>query len=156
MPRRGVRALELRVDPTEKVHALRSNIDFAFVPCAVEAAELRVHDELLRGLCGQVAITAREVDAADAKFSDLTMEQWSERADLEDDVGDVGERRAEGDRLSPPQILPACVGARLRRAVRVDDLAPTPRPRLYERVGKGFTCRHDVAAQGIWKIHLWS
>jgi hypothetical protein len=93
---------ELRVDPTQEVHALRSNVDFAFVPGAVEAAELRMRNELLRGLLRQVAIAAREVDAADAKLSDLAVEQRSELADLEDDVGDVGERRAEGDRLSRP------------------------------------------------------
>jgi hypothetical protein len=41
--------LELRVDSAEEVHALCLDVDFAFVPGAVEAAELRVRYELLGG-----------------------------------------------------------------------------------------------------------
>src|SRR6478736_1032940 len=52
---------ELRVDPAEEVHALRLNVDLALVPGAVEAAELRVRDELLSGLPRQVAVAARNV-----------------------------------------------------------------------------------------------
>ena len=57
---------ELRVDSAEEVHALRSDVDLAFVPSAVQAAELRVRDELLGGLLRQVAVAARNVDPADA------------------------------------------------------------------------------------------
>ena len=39
--------LELRVDSAEEVDALCLDVDLAFVPGAVEAAELRVRDELL-------------------------------------------------------------------------------------------------------------
>ena len=72
-PQRDVRALSLRVDPAEEVHALRLNVDLALVPGAVEAAELRVRDELLGGLPRQVAVTPGNVDAADAE---LPLSPW--------------------------------------------------------------------------------
>ena len=37
---------ELRVEAAEEVHALCLNVDFAFIAGAVEAAELRMRDEL--------------------------------------------------------------------------------------------------------------
>ena len=114
---------ELRVDSTEEVHALRLNVDFAFVPGAVEATELRVRDELLGGLLRQVAVAACNVDAADTELSDLPVEQWLEFVDLKDDVGDVGEWRANCDGLPRPQALAARVAARLCGTVGVDDLA---------------------------------
>src|SRR5271169_1157174 len=70
--------------------------------------------------------------------------QWAEL--VEDDIGDVGERRADGDGLPRPQTLAARVGARLGGAVGVDDLPSAPGPGLHERVGEGFARRHDVAA----------
>ncbi|MGB8070553.1 MAG: hypothetical protein WCF38_23155, partial [Pseudolabrys sp.] len=98
---------ELRVDPAEEVHALRLNVDLALVPGAVEAAELRVRDELLGGLPRQVAVTPGNVDAADAELSNFPVGQRFELIDLEDDVGDIGERRADGDGLTRPQALAA-------------------------------------------------
>src|SRR6516164_11141471 len=83
---------ELHVDSAEKVHALRLDVDFAFVPGAVEAAELRVRDELLGGLLRQVAVSARHVHPSDAELSNLPVGQWAELIDLEDDIGDVGKR----------------------------------------------------------------
>src|SRR5262245_30015154 len=138
--------LELRVDPAEEVHALCLDIDFAFVPGAVEAAELRVRYELLGGLLRQVSVAARNVHPADAEFSNLPVRQWTELIDLEDDIGDVGKRRADGDGLPRPQTLAARVGACLRRAVGVDDLPSTPGPGLHERAGESFPRRHNVAA----------
>ena len=103
-------------------------------------------DELLGGLLRQVAVPARDMDPADAEFANLSVRQWSELLDLEDDVGDVGERRADGDGLARPQTLAARVGARLRWPVGVDDLPPAASPRLHERARKSFARRHDVAA----------
>ena len=128
--------LELRVDSAEEVHALRPDVDFAFIPGAEEAAEPRVRDELLGGLLRQIAVSPRNVYATDAKLADLPVGQWAELVDLEDDVGDVGEGRAYGDGLPRPQALAACVGARLCRAVGVDDLPSATRPGLHERAGK--------------------
>ena len=83
--------LELRVDSAEEVHTLRLDVDLALVSGAVEAAELRMGDELLGGLLRQVAVPARNVHPTDAELSNLAVRQWSELVDLEDDVGDVGE-----------------------------------------------------------------
>ena len=69
---------ELRIDPAEEMHALRLNVDLAFVPGAVEAAELRVRDELLGGLLRQVAVAARNMHAADTELSDFPMGQRAE------------------------------------------------------------------------------
>ena len=96
---------ELRVDPTEEVHALRSNVDLASVAGAVKAAELGVGDKFPCSLLRQVTITAREMNATDTKFSDFAVEQWTELFHAENDVCYVGERRADGDRFSWPQIL---------------------------------------------------
>ncbi len=74
--------------------------------------------------------------------------------DLEDDVGDVGERRADGDGLPRPQALAAGVGARLGGAVGVDDLPSAAGPRLHQRGGEGLARRHDVAAERIGEIQL--
>ena len=82
---------KLRVDSAEEVHALRPDVDFAFVPSAVKAAELRVRDELLGSLFRQVAVPACNVHSPDAELSNLPMGQRLELAGLEDDVGDVGE-----------------------------------------------------------------
>jgi len=68
---------ELRVDPTEEVDSLRSNVDFAFVSGAVEASELRMLDELLSGLLRQVAIPARYVHTTNAELSNLSVWQWA-------------------------------------------------------------------------------
>src|SRR5450631_104144 len=143
---------ELRVDSAEEVHALRSDVDFAFVPGTVEAAELRVRDELLGGLLRQVAVPACNVHPTDTELSSLPMGQWLELVDLEDDVGDVGEWRANCDGFPRPQALAACVAARLCGTVGVDDLASGPGPGLHERAGEGFASRNDVAAQRIGKI----
>jgi len=148
--------LELRVDSAEEVHTLRPDVDPAFVPGAVETPEPRVRDELLSGLLRQVAVAARNVNPTNAKLSDLPVGQRVELADFEDDVGDVGERRADGHGLPRSQALAACVGARLRRAVGVDDLPSTTRPRLHERGGEGFARRNDVAAQRVREIQLGS
>src|SRR5207248_8760747 len=129
--------LELRVDAAEEEDALRLDVDLAFVPGAVEAAELRMRDEFLCGLLRQVAVAARNVHPADAELSDLAVGQWAELVDLENDVGDVGERRADGDGLSGPQALAARVGARLRRPVAIDDLPPAPGPGLHQRGREG-------------------
>src|SRR4029453_4156681 len=74
----------------------------------------------------------------------------------EDDVGDVGERRPDGDGLPRPQTLAAGVGTRLRGAVRVDDLSPAPGPGPPERAWEGFASRHDVAANRIGEVHFGS
>ena len=145
---------ELRIDSAEEVHTLRADVDLAFVPGAVETAELRVGDELLGCLLRQVAVPARHVYSADAELTNLAVGQRAKLVDLEDDVSDVGERRADGDGLPRPQTLAARVGARLCGAVGVDDLPSTPRPGLHERAGKSFARRHDVAAQRIGEIHL--
>src|SRR6516162_4398614 len=145
---------ELRLDSAEKVHALRLDVDFAFVPGAVEAAELRVRDELLGGLLRQVAVSARHLHPSDAELSDLPVRKRAELVGLEDDITDVGEWWADGAGLPRSQTLATGVGARLGRAVCIDDLPSAPGPGLHERAGKGFARRHDVAAQWIWKIHL--
>src|SRR5271169_102655 len=132
---------ELSVDSAEEVHALRLDVDFAFVPGAVEAAELRVSDELLGGLLRQVAVPACYVHPADTELSNLPVGQWLELVDLEDDVGNVGEWRANCDRLPRPQTLVACVAARFCGTVGVNDLASRPGPRLDERTGEGFARR---------------
>src|SRR6516162_6066287 len=82
---------ELRVDSAEKVHALRLDVDFAFVPGAVEAAELRVRDELLGGLRRQVTVSARQLHPSDAELSHLPVGKWAELVGLEDYISDVGE-----------------------------------------------------------------
>ena len=84
--------LELRVNSAEEVNTPRLDVDLALVSRAVEAAELRMGDELLGGLLRLVAIPARDVHPTDAEFANLAMRQWSELVDLEDDVGDVGKR----------------------------------------------------------------
>ena len=145
---------ELRVDAAEEVHAVCLDVDLALVPGAVEAAELRVNNELLRGLLRQVAVAARKVDPADAEFSSLSVRQRAELADFENDISDVGERRPDGDGLVGAQALAARVGARLRGAVGVDDLPSAPSPGLDERVWEGFTGRHNVATQRIGEVHL--
>ena len=127
---------ELRVDSAEEVHALRSDVDFAFVPGAVEAAELRMRDELLGGLLRQVAVPARNVHPTDTELSNLPVGQWAELVDLEDDVGDVGEWRADGDGLPRPQALAARIGARLCGTVGVDDLTSGPGPGSTSALGK--------------------
>src|SRR5947209_3920586 len=137
---------ELRVDSAEEVHALCLDVDLAFVPGAVEAAELRMRNELLRRELRQVAVPAHDVHPADAELSNLAVRQWAQLIDLEDDVSDVGERRADGDGLPWPQTLAAGVGARLGRTVGVDDLASAAGPGLHERAREGFAGRHDVAA----------
>src|SRR6185436_14737016 len=146
---------ELRVDSAEEVYALRLDIDFAFIPRAVEAAEVRMRDEFFDRELRQVAVPARKVHATDAELSNLSVGQWAELVDLEDDVGDVGERRSDGDGLPRPQTLAAGVGARLCGAVGVDDLPSTSGPGLHERAWEDFARRHDVAAQWIGQIHLW-
>ena len=75
-------------------------------------------------------------------------------AGLEDDVGDVRERRADGDGLPRPQALAARVGARLGGSVGVDDLPPAPGPRLHEGGGKGLARRDDEAADRVREIQL--
>src|SRR6516162_2571295 len=82
---------ELRVDSAEKVHALRLDVDFALVPGAVEAAELRVRDKLLGGLLRQVAVSARHLHPSDAKLTDLSVRKWAELVGLEDDISNVRE-----------------------------------------------------------------
>ena len=69
--------LDLRVDSAEEVYALCLDIDFAFIPGAVEAAELRMPDELLGGLLRQVSIATHNVHSADAKLSNLSVGQWA-------------------------------------------------------------------------------
>src|SRR6516225_11719631 len=145
---------ELRVDSAQEVHALRLDVDFAFVPGAVKAAELRMLDEFLGGLLRQIAVPACNVHPTDTELANLPVGQWLELVDLEDDVGDVGEWRANCDGLSRPQALAARVGARLRGTVGVDDLASGPGPRLHKRAGQGFARRDDVAAQRIGKIQF--
>src|SRR5690606_19674258 len=105
--------LELRIDAAEEVHALRVDVDLAAVAGSVESAELRVVDEFLCRLLRQVAVPARGVHAADGEFAPLAVRQRVEATFLEDDVGDVGERRADGDGLARPQALAAGIGARL-------------------------------------------
>jgi hypothetical protein len=68
---------ELRVDSAEEVHALCLDVDFAFVAGPVQAAELRVRDELLGGLFGQFAVPAHNVHPTDAQLSNLPMGQWA-------------------------------------------------------------------------------
>src|SRR4029077_6406136 len=150
--------LELRVNSAEEVNTPRLDVDLALVSRAVEAAELRMGDELLGGLLRLVAIPARDVHPTDAEFANLAMRQWSELVDFEDDVGDVGKRGADVNGLPRPQSLAARVGARLRWAVGVDDLPPATGPRLHERGGKSFARRNDIAAQRIGEIQFggWS
>ena len=138
----------------EEVHALRSDVDFAFVPGAVQAAELRVRDELLDGLLRQVAVPACNVHPTDTELSNLPVGQWLELVRLEDDVGDIGEWRSNCDGLPRPQTLAARVGARLCGSVSVDDLPSAPGPGLHERAGEGFARRNDVAAQRIGQIQF--
>src|SRR3974390_591182 len=138
--------LELRIDPAEEVHALCLDIDFAFVPGAVEAAELRGRDELFGGLLRKVWVAARNVHSADAELSNLPVGQWAELIDLEDDIGDVGKRRADGDGLSWTQTLATRVGACLSWAVGVDNLTSAPGPWLHERAGEGLPGRHNITA----------
>jgi hypothetical protein len=64
---------ELRVDSAEEVYALRLNVDFAFIAGAVEAAELRMRDELFGRELRQVAVPARKVHATDAELSNLSV-----------------------------------------------------------------------------------
>ncbi len=144
--------LELRVDSTEEVHALGSDVDFAFIRSAVEAAELRVRDELLGGLLRQVSVPACDVHPTDTELSNLPVGQWSELVDLEDDVGNVGKWRANGNGLPWAQALAARIGARLCWTIGVDDLASGPGPRLHERAGEGFARGDDVATQRIGEI----
>src|SRR5581483_3065495 len=112
------------IDPTEEMHALRFDVDFALVPGAVEAAELRMRDELAGCVLRQVPVAARDVHATDAELALLSVGQRAKLIDLKDDVGDVRERRADGDGLARPQALAARVGARFGRAVGIDDLPP--------------------------------
>src|SRR5260370_32206924 len=101
---------ELRVDSAEEVHALRSDVDFAFVPGAVQAAELRVRDELLDGLLRQVAVPACNVHPTDTELSNLPVRQWLGLVRLRHDVGDIGELRSTFKWLPRPQTLaPLCV-----------------------------------------------
>ena len=146
--------LELRVDPAEEVHALRPDLDPTAITGPVESAEPGVGDELLGGHLGEVAIPARDVNAADAELPHLPVGQRAKAADLEDDVGDVGERGTDGDGFPRTQALTARVGARLGGAVGVDDLPPSPGPRLHERAGEGLAGGHDVAAQRIGQVQL--
>ena len=83
--------LELRVDAAEEVHALCLDVDLAFIAGAVEAAELRMRDELFGGELRQVAVPARDVHPSDAELSNLSVRQWAQLINLEDDIGDVGE-----------------------------------------------------------------
>ncbi len=73
---------ELRIDSAEEVHALRSDIDFTFVPGTVQAAELRVCDELLGCLLRQVAIPACNVHPTDTELSSFPVGQWLELVDI--------------------------------------------------------------------------
>ena len=145
---------KLRVNSAEEVHALRLDVDFAFVPSAVKAAELRVRDELLGSMVRQIAVAACNVHSPDTELSNLPMGQWLELVSLENDVGDIGEWRSNCDGLPRPQTLAARVGARLCGSVSVDDLPSAPGPGLNERAGEGFAGWHDVTAQGIGKIQL--
>ena len=72
---------QLCVDTAKKMHALRLNIDFAFVPRAVEAAELRMCNEFLSGLFREVAVASRDVHPANAKLALLAMGQWTRLAE---------------------------------------------------------------------------
>ena len=146
--------LELRVDAAKEVHAMRTRIDTALVACAVEAPEAWMRDEFLRRLHGQITVAARNMNAANAKFSCLTVRQWIEFARFKYDVGDVGQGATDGDRLSGSQTLATRVRARFRWTVGIDDLAPATRPRLNQSGGKSFAGRHDVAAQGIGQVQL--
>ena len=136
------------------MYTLAVDIDFASVPGAVEAAELGVDDERSGGLLRQIAVAACNMHPADAELSNLTVGQGVELVDLENDIGDVGEGRAYGDGLSRPQALAACVGARLRGTVGIDDLSSATRPGLHQRVGEGLAGRHDIAAQRVGQIQL--
>ena len=145
---------KLRVNSPEEVHALGLGVDLAFVASAVEASELRMHDELARGLLWQVAVTAGDVNPANAKLADLAMRERAKLVHLENDIGDVGERRADGNGFPRPQGLAARVRTRLRRPVGVDDLAPGAGPGLHQRARKGFASRHDIAANRIRQVKL--
>jgi hypothetical protein len=50
------------------------------------------------------------------------------------------------------QTLPARIGARLGRSIRVDDLSPVSRPRFDESIRKRLAGRNDVSAYGVRKI----
>src|SRR5258708_19982710 len=118
--------LELRVDSAEEVHALRSDVDFAFVPGAVQAAELRVRDELLDGLLRQVAVPACNVHPTDTELSNLPVGQWLELVRFEDGVGDIGEWRSNCVGLPRPQTLAALVLAPLFRSQNVYHFQSAP------------------------------
>src|SRR5713226_5310340 len=67
---------KLRINSAEEVHAQRLDVDFAFVPSAVQAAELGVRDELLGGLLRQIAVSACNVHSPDTELSNLPVGQW--------------------------------------------------------------------------------
>ena len=138
--------LELRIDSTKEVHAVCLDVDLASVAGPVKPAELRMDDELLSCLLGQVPVSARDVHTADTELANLSMEQWLQLIGLQDNVGDVGKRRTNRDGLARAQSLPARVRARLSRTIGVDDLPPGPRPGFHQCAGKGFACGNDIAA----------
>ncbi len=91
---------------------------------------------------------------ANAELSNLTVRQRVELVDLENDIGDVGKRRTDGDGFPRPQALAAGVGAGFRGAVGVDDLSSATRPGLHQCAGEGLARRHDIAAQRVGEIQL--
>ena len=75
--------LELRIDSTKEVHAVCLDVDLASVAGPVKPAELRMDDELLSCLLGQVPVSARDVHTADTELANLSMEQWLQLIGLE-------------------------------------------------------------------------
>jgi hypothetical protein len=84
------------------MHAMCLDVYFAFVPGSVQAAKPGVSDEFLSGLFRQIAVTACNVYSANTKLTNFPMWQWVKLVNLENNVRDIGERRAYGDRLARP------------------------------------------------------
>src|SRR6202030_2897341 len=103
--------LELRIDSTKEVHAVCLDVDLASVAGPVKPAELRMDDELLSCLLGQAPLSARDVHTADTELANLSMEHWLQLIGLQDNVGDVGKRRANRDGLAGAQCPPSRVRA---------------------------------------------
>ena len=90
----------------------------------------------------------------DGSVQSLGLPLWVKPARLENDIGDIGKRRADRNGVARPQALPAGVGARLGRPVGVDDLTSGARPRLHERAGERFAGGHDIPADRVGEIDL--
>jgi hypothetical protein len=83
---------ELGIDSAEEMDTLRFDVDPALVTSAVQAAELRVGNEFLRGLFWQVAVPTRHMDPSDTEFSNFPVGQGTQLIDFQDDVRDIRER----------------------------------------------------------------